>query len=86
MNAAPDSTALAIAAAHQAAFGTAELLSAVGNLSPEDTRANLATSEALELLADALKMAIEAADPEFADEDRRQLHGALVRFLQGWAG
>ena len=83
---APDSTALAVAAAHQAAFGTAELLSAAREASPVTTRMNLDTSEALELLADALKLAIEAADSEFADEDRRQLHGALVRFLEGWAG
>lgn len=82
-----DSTTLAISAAGQAAFGMADLLEGVrGTSGPEETRAHILSSQALELLADALKMAIEAADPEFVDEDRRQLHGALERFLGELAG
>lgn len=41
----------------------------------------------VELLADALMLAIEAGAASEADaEDVNQLHGALVKFLEGWVG
>lgn len=42
-------------------------------------------AEVIEKLAEATKLAIAIADPEFADDGLRQLHGALTRFLEGWA-
>lgn len=45
------------------------------------------TPNTIELLADALKLAIEAEAPtESEPGDVNQLHGALTRFLDGWAG
>lgn len=41
----------------------------------------------VELLADALKLAIEAGAPsENGLDDVNQLHGAATKFLDGWAG
>lgn len=44
--------------------------------------------ELVEKLADATRLSIEAStellDPY--DSERNQLHGALVKFLEGWAG
>ncbi len=42
-------------------------------------------AEVIEKLAEATMRAIEITDPDLPDEQRRQLHGALTRFLEGWA-
>jgi hypothetical protein len=42
--------------------------------------------DTIELLADAVKLAIEAEHPDGAPGEVGQLHAALVKFLEGWAG
>lgn len=70
-------------AAKQASEGLVQLMRAVehGETAEDDT---------VELLADAVKLAIEAealAHPQRpAREDVGQLQAALTRFLEGWAG
>lgn len=89
---------LAIAAAHAATEGAAELLRYARE---GDCATSFALEpETLERLADALKMAIEVElpaadrratenDPFPADLEGRellgQLHAGLARFLEGWA-
>jgi hypothetical protein len=76
----------ALIAAHQATNAAAELLRAA----TEDVTADMELTldpefEVIEKLAEATMRAIEITDPDFADEHMRQLHGALTRFLEGWA-
>lgn len=75
---------LALAAAHQAAIGAAELLRFV---SDGHGGSDVFEEEAIEKLADAVKMALEV-QAAFAslDAERGQLHAALCRYLEGWAG
>lgn len=78
----PDRTALAIAAAHQAAEATTELL----RFAREGEGLQGAFEvEAVEKLADALKLALEVEGNETAEDERGQVYSALVRFLEGWA-
>lgn len=78
-----DRGALALAAAHQATEATTELLrfarEGEGPSGPFET-------EAIEKLADALKLAMEVeGDEANAEEDRDRLYSALAQFLEGWA-
>lgn len=81
----PDFRRLALAAASQAAHGLADVLLAAkeGPLQQGTPYCD----EAIEKLADATKLAIEAsiAAGEPLDEMRGQLLGALTRYLEGWA-
>lgn len=74
---------LALCAAGQAASATAELLEVAQN-GPLGAHGPF-NDEPIELLADATKLAIEAAraggDP--ADDERDQLYAALCRYLDG---
>lgn len=74
---------LALCAAGQASAATAELLEAAQN-GPLGANGPFNT-EPIELLADATKLAIEAARAAGeSDADREQLHAALCRYLDGW--
>lgn len=79
----------ALAAASQATEATAELI----RFAREGTSfpGPFGDVEVIEKLADALKLAIEAesVDPNAeaaASEDRAELHAAVARYLEGWAG
>lgn len=74
---------LALCAAGQAAAATAELLEAAQN-GPLGANGPF-NAEPIELLADATKLAIEAARAAGeSDDERDQLHAALCRYLDGW--
>jgi hypothetical protein len=76
----------ALIAAHQATYAAAELLRAATEDVTPDLELTLdPEAEVIEKLAEATMRAIEITDPDFADEHMRQLHGALTRFLEGWA-
>lgn len=81
----PQIRALTLAAAAQATEGAAEMLrfTREGPNWPA-----VFDNEAIEKLADATKLAIEASIDagEQLDEERGQLLGALARYLEGWAG
>ena len=76
---------LCLAAAGQASEATARLIELGRHGIDAD---DIGRDETVEKLADALKMTIEASndvgDPY--DSERNQLHGAIVKFLEGWAG
>jgi hypothetical protein len=81
----PDFRRLALAAASQAATALADIM-----LAATEGPLNVDTpfdQEAIEKLADATKLAIEAsiASGEPLDDGRGQLLGALSRYLEGWA-
>jgi len=69
---------IALAAAHQAARAAANLIGFAAD--SEDLE-----EEIVEIAADAVKLAIEAKGGP-GGEHENQLYGALVRFLEGWAG
>jgi hypothetical protein len=75
---------LALAAASQATEATAEILRFVH----EGQAAQAAfADDAIEKLADALKLVLEVEQEiGVTDEGRGQLHAALCRYLDGWAG
>lgn len=74
---------LSLSAAGQASAATAELVEAAQN-GPLGANGPF-NDEPIELLADATKLAIEAARAAGeADEMRDQLHAALCRYLDGW--
>lgn len=76
---------LALCAAAQAASATAELLEAAQN-GPLGANGPFG-DEPIELLADATKLAIEAARAggEPTDPERAELYSALCRYLEGWS-
>jgi hypothetical protein len=86
------SASLALSAAVQASAATAEPI----RFAKEGPNwpAPFGDVELVELLADALKMALEVEFAETGDDRgdrdeaqmRNQLLGACVRFLDGWAG
>ncbi|MDC7808825.1 hypothetical protein [Sphingomonas koreensis] len=79
---------LALAAAAQANEATAELLGCARE-GPRGSFNSPFDVEVIEKLADATKMAIEAgahAGGLDIDADTNQLLGALIRYLEGWAG
>ncbi|RWO23323.1 hypothetical protein [Mesorhizobium sp.] len=81
---------LAIAAASQAAEACAELLRFARE--GDGVMTGPFTTEVVEQLLDAAKMAMEVEgwptgsgyEPE-TREERTQIYGALVKFLEGWA-
>lgn len=79
---APDRQSLALAAAHQAAEATADLLRFAregdGLHQPFEV-------DVREKLADALVLAMEIEGDETSEDERGQLYSALKRFLEGWA-
>lgn len=76
---------LALLAATQATAASAVLL----NFATDKGALELLAEETVELLADALKMALELTrelgEPD-PDGDRGQLLAACVKFLDGWVG
>jgi hypothetical protein len=77
--------AIAIAAASQAAEATGELLEFARH-GPLHANFNF-TDEPIEKLAGACKMALEIElASRSLEEAENQLLGALIRFLEGWAG
>ena len=81
----PEFRRLAQVAASQGANAVAELLQA--SLEGPLHHLTLFTDEPIEKLADATKLAIEAAIAagEPLDDGRAQLLAALCAFLEGWA-
>jgi hypothetical protein len=76
----------ALIAAYQATEAAAALLSLVREADDYPSPPTLdPEAEVIEKLAEATMRAIEIAHPDFEDEQMRQLHGALTRFLEGWA-
>ncbi|RWO37277.1 MAG: hypothetical protein EOS11_28740 [Mesorhizobium sp.] len=73
---------LAIAAASQAAEACAELLRFARE--GDGVMTGPFTTEVVEQLLDAAKMAMEVEGWQGSDE-RTQVYGALVKFLEGWA-
>lgn len=83
----PDFRRLALAAASQAATALAAVMLAATE-GPLRDREAFGDDEAIEKLADALKLSIEATITagEPLDEMRGQLLGALVRYLEDHHG
>ncbi|TPN75478.1 hypothetical protein [Mesorhizobium sp. B1-1-5] len=73
---------LAIAAASQAADACAELLRFARE--GDGVMTGPFTTEVVEQLLDAAKMAMEVEGFE-GSEERTQVYGAIVKFLEGWA-
>lgn len=80
---------LVIAAAAAATEAAAELLEIGRHTDPLDA-SHFDRPELVERLADACKLTIEARAARFGDEaydsEINQLHGALAKYLEGWAG
>jgi hypothetical protein len=76
---------LGLLAAQQATAASAELL----RFAADQNTIELLGQETVELLADALKLALELTrelgEPD-PDGDRGQLLAACVKFLDGWVG
>ncbi|MBE1208154.1 hypothetical protein [Aminobacter carboxidus] len=74
---------LAIAAASQAADALAELLRYARE--GDGSMSGPFGTDVVEQLLDAAKMAAEIEGWPNRDEERDQVYGALVKFLEGWA-
>ena len=84
----PDLIAKLLAAAAQTSGATSDMIEAArdGAILPHD---NVGAGDTLVILADGMRLLIEAMEltdaQEDHDENMDQLHGALVRFLEGSA-
>ncbi|ARE84972.1 hypothetical protein KZZ08_17330 [Roseovarius mucosus] len=68
-----------LAAAEHTASATFDLIEAAREGGPFP-HGNIVTGDTLSILADAMRLLIEAMPGE--DEDRTQLHGAVTRYLE----
>jgi hypothetical protein len=77
---------LALAAASQANYAAAAMIDYAMDGDAQLTAGGF-EEDTVERIADAAKLAIEADEAlGITDELRGQLHAALCRFLEGWAG
>lgn len=76
----------ALIAASQASDATATILAALSDAEPGGPVSLDPEAEAPLKLAEALSLAIQLTDPDFVDDDMRQMLGACRRFIEGWAG